>query len=104
MKSSYPTQLPPRDPEQRSRQLNELLRELQPLRQEDRKTGWLRLERERRETESDRPGGTARKSEWEQEKAKVLAPLRATARIGMPGDVFGGGENGRDVAAFVLEV
>ena len=92
------------DPEERWRRLRDLLHELARLRQEDRKAGWLLMEREKRNRESAQRIEAMHKREWEEEKDKILAPLWAKAKLGRLGELFGGGENGRKVAAFVLEV
>jgi hypothetical protein len=92
------------DPQERWRRLREVLRELAQLRQEDRKTGWLSLERERREEELDRCAKQERESEFRRAKNRILAPIWAKSQLGHMAEFFGGGENGRAVAAFVLEV
>ena len=91
-------------PQEKWRRLQEVLRELTPLRQEDRKAGWLFLERERREEEWEERMELERKSEFSREKKKILAPIWAQAQLKWLAEVFGGGENGRTVAAFILEV
>ena len=92
------------EPQERWWQLQESLRELAQLRQEDRKTGWLALERARRDAEEDKRAEAGLKSEFNEEKRKILAPIWAKSQLGILEEVFGGGENGRKVAAFVLEV
>jgi len=92
------------DPQERWRRLREVLRELAQLRQEDRKTGWLSLERERRDEELNRLEKQERESEFRREKNKILAPIWAKSQLGNMAELFGGGENGRKVAGFVLEV
>lgn len=92
------------DPQERWRQLRELLRELAQLRQEDRKAGWLALERARREVQEDERLEKKLKHEFHKKKMKILAPIVAKSQLGRMADLFGGGEAGREVAAFVLEV
>ena len=92
------------DPQERWLRLREVLREVAQLRQEDRKAGWLALERERREEELDRRLEEERTRELNREKNKILAPIWAQQQLCSLAEVFGGGEAGREVAAFILEV
>jgi hypothetical protein len=92
------------DPQEHWRRLREVLRELAQLRQEDRKTGWLSLERERREEELGRRAEEERESDFRLAKEKILAPIWARMQLSSVAQVFGGGETGREAAAFMLEV
>ncbi len=92
------------DPQERWQRLQQLLGEVAQLRQEDRKAGWLALERERREEESNERLEAERRNVFKREKDKILAPFWAKVQLGALAEAFGGGDAGRDVAAFILEV
>lgn len=92
------------EPKERWQQLKELLNVVAGLRQEDRKTGWLALERARHEEETNARLEAERSSMLKREKDKILAPIWAKAHLRALAEAFGGGDAGRDVAAFILEV
>jgi hypothetical protein len=92
------------DPHERWRRLREVLHELAQLRQEDRKTGWLIMERERREEESQRRMEEEHKSEYKQGTDKLLARIWAGLSVGPMGEALGGGEAGRELAATIMEL
>ena len=92
------------DPQERWRRLREVLRELTQLRQEDRKEGWLALERERRGEELERRHEEERERRLKEMKEKVCAPIWAKLQLEPLAKMFGGGETGGEVAAFLMEV
>jgi hypothetical protein len=91
------------DPEKRWQRLCEIHRELSQLRRDDhravrvliKRAGWTRqMEREDEEA--------ARRLEREH-RQKLCAPFWARLRLGSLAELFGGGELGRRIAAFILE-
>lgn len=92
------------DPQERWRRLRGVLRELAQLRQEDRKTARLLMDRERWEIESERRQKDEFKREMQEAKEKVCAPIWAKLQLNSLAQAFGDGDGGREVAAFILEV
>lgn len=92
------------DPEKRWKRLCEVHRELSQLRRDDHRAVRVLIKRESwtRQTEREDEENEAR-LEKERDK-RLCAPLWAHLQLNPLAEIFGGGEWGYDVAAFILEV
>ncbi|MEK7676120.1 MAG: hypothetical protein AAB676_09845 [Verrucomicrobiota bacterium] len=92
------------EPRERWQRLREVLQELAQLRREDHRAAQTRIEQERWEVESDRHREEEMKRKIEEMKKKTCAPLWAHLEVASMAEAFGGGETGRKIAAFILEM
>ena len=92
------------DPPERWRRLRELLHELGQLRRHNHRAARLHRDQRRWQREDELRDEKAEREHDHEEKNKILAPIWAQVQLGTLAKVFGGGETGRKVAAFVLEV
>jgi hypothetical protein len=94
------------NPQERWRWLREVLHELGPFRRHNHRATRLKWDKRRRRREEDQLDEKASQEEIAKEKNKLIAPIlmRASGELNTLAEAFGGGEAGRKVAAFILEV
>jgi hypothetical protein len=93
-----------KDPQAQMRLLREALHELNQLRRHNHRAARLKRDQllwQREEEERDKD---AEKSALHKQKCEILKPLWAQVEANNWGQFFGGGENGRKVAEFIMEV
>jgi hypothetical protein len=84
--------------------LREMLRELSRLRGDDHRAVGARIKRERWIRQVEREDEKADKRLAKDHKTKLCAPFWAEFKLRRMAKVFGGGEAGLDIAAFIIEV
>jgi hypothetical protein len=92
------------EPKERWERLRGTLRELTQLRREDHRAARVAIEQERRQAEADRQQEEQRERDRAEEKKRTLAPIYAIGAIHTRAIEFGGGQEGKRMAAYVLEV
>ncbi len=92
------------EPRERWQRLREVLQELAQLRREDHRAAQARIEQERWEVESERHWEEETKRKMKEMGEKACAPFWAHLQVASLAELFGGGETGREIAAFLLEI
>ena len=94
------------DPQAQMRLLREALHELNQLRRHNHRAARLKRDQLLWQREEDLLDEKAHRKEFEEKKNKILEPIliRATGELNTWAEICGGGEAGRKIAAFILEV
>ena len=92
------------DPEKRWQRLREIHRELSQLRRDDHRAVHTFIERSHWEREQEKEDAEAERRLFEERREEILAPMHARMMLATCAEVFGGGEPGRQLAAYYLEV
>jgi hypothetical protein len=82
----------------------EALHELGQLRRHNHRAARLHRDQSLWQREEEKLDKQAERQEFQKQKNEILKPLWAKSQLGAMAEIFGGGEAGRQVAAFVLEV
>jgi len=92
------------DPEKRWRRLCEVHRELSQMRRDDHRAVRTSIKRQNWIRKTDREDEEAEKRSEKERRENLCAPIWAHFKLGSMAELFGGGESGRNIAAFILEV
>jgi hypothetical protein len=91
------------DPEKRWQRLREIHRELSQLRHDDHRAVRTLIKRESWKRQTERVDEERLQRLEKEHRQKLCAPFWARLQLGSLAELFGGGELGREIAAFILE-
>ena len=91
------------DPDKRWQRLREVHRELSQLRRDDHRAVRTLIKRDRHNREPERADEDKDKRLEKEHRQKLCAPFWAKLQLAAVAELFGGGESGREIAAFILE-
>jgi len=91
------------DPEKRWQRLREIHRELSQLRRDDHRAVRTLIKRDRWNRQTEREDEENEMRLEEEHRKKLCAPFWARLQLDSMAELFGGGELGQEIAAFILE-